>query len=276
MKKTLNVFLLSAFLLVAFSCKPKENMVYMENQTSNVDAEVKQAIFEGAHLQSGDLLDIKVTAFDDYAVRPFNLSTMNQAGATSNVQQNQTSQNVPDGYLVSNEGTIIFPVLGIIHVENLTMSQLRSNLEKKLLEYLSDPLVTIRQLNFNVTVLGAVKSPGRYTNPSDKLTIFQALGMAGDLTDGGERTKVKLLRNTDGVIQTHMLDLTNSNITSSPFYYIQQNDVLYVEPDINNQITAGVNPNRNLLFQIGGVALGVISPTKSHKALGISVLACLI
>ena len=259
MKKAKNSFLLLVIVFLVISCKPKENMVYMENQKSYSDAEVKQAVFEGTQLQTGDLLDIKVTAFDDYAVRPFNLYSMTQAGNTSGVQQNPTAQTAPEGYLVSNEGNIIFPVLGTIHVENLTMSQLRADLEKRLLEYLSDPLVTIRQLNFNVTVLGAVKSPGRYTNPSDKLTIFQALGMAGDLTDGGERTKVKLLRNTSGSIQTYMLDLTDTNITSSPFYYMQQNDVLYVEPDTNTQIAAGVNPNRNLWFQIGGAALGVIS-----------------
>ena len=259
MKKIKNIFLLTTIVLVAFSCKPKENMVYMENETSNIDQEVKQAVFQGTHLQSGDLLDIKVTAFDDNAVRPFNLSTMNQAGNSTEVLPTQTSQNLPQGYLVSNEGYIFFPVLGKIFVQNLTMAQLREDLETRLLEYLTDPMVSIRQLNFNITVLGEVQKPGQYTSPSDKVTIFQALGMAGDMTPGGERTKVKLLRHENGTDQTYVVNLTDKNITNSPYYYMQQNDVLYVEPDKNSQIAANSNPNRNLWFQIGGAALGVFS-----------------
>lgn len=258
MKKITSIFLLTTLILGAISCKPKENMVYMGKQTTELDQEVQQAVFQGTHLQSGDLLDIKVTAFDDNAVRPFNLHSMNQAGNTSDVQS-QNAQTTPQGYLVDNEGYIIFPVLGKILVQNMTMSQLRENLEIRLLEYLTDPLVSIRQLNFNITVLGEVKKPGQYTSPTDKVTIFQALGMAGDMTPGGERTRVKLLRNENGIDHTYVVNLTDNQITSSPYYYMQQNDVLYVEPDKNSQITANSNPNRNLWFQIGGAALGVLS-----------------
>ncbi|QBO59666.1 polysaccharide biosynthesis/export family protein [Chryseobacterium salivictor] len=259
MTKIKNIFLAATLIGMAFSCKPKENMVYMEKQTTELDQEVKQAVFEGSHLQAGDLLDIKVTAFDDNAVRPFNLHSMNQSGNMIETPSNQTPQNNPQGYLVSNDGFIIFPVLGKIQVQNRTMSQLRDDLEHRLLEYLTDPLVSIRQLNFNITILGEVNKPGQYTSPSDKVTVFQALGMAGDMTPGGERTKVKLLRHENGTDKTYMVDLTDKNITSSPYYYMQQNDVLYVEPDKNSQIAANANPNRNLWFQIGGAALGVIS-----------------
>lgn len=252
-------FLMTMLLLTALSCKPKENMVYMEKQTDSLNQEVKQAVFGGSHLQAGDLLDIKVTAFDDNAVRPFNLTTMTQAGNSTEYLPNQTNQAGPVGYLVSNEGYIVFPVLGKIFVQNKTMSQLREDLETRLLEYLTDPMVAIRQLNFNITVLGEVKKPGQYTSPTDKVTIFQALGMAGDMTPGGERTKVKLLRNENGIDHTYVVNLTDNQITSSPYYYMQQNDVLYVEPDKNSQIAANSNPNRNLWFQIGGAALGVLS-----------------
>ena len=245
--------------LLAISCKPKENMVYMENQNSNIDQEVKQAVFQGTHLQSGDLLDIKVTAFDDNAVRPFNLNTMTQAGNSTEFIPNQNVQTGPVGYLVSNEGYILFPVLGKIFVQNLTMSQLREDLETRLLEYLTDPLVSIRQLNFNITVLGEVKKPGQYTSASDKVTLLQALGMAGDMTDNGDRTKVKLVRHENGSDQTYVIDFTEKNITSSPYYYMQQNDVLYVEPDANKKIIANVNPNRTLVFSIIGSAIALLS-----------------
>ena len=252
-------FLMIMLLVTALSCKPKENMVYMENQTSNIDQEVKQAVFQGTHLQSGDLLDIKVAAFDDNAVRPFNLNTMTQAGNSTEFIPNQNVQTGPVGYLVSNEGYIVFPVLGKIFVQNLTMSQLREDLETRLLEYLTDPLVSIRQLNFNITVLGEVKKPGQYTSPSDKVTLLQALGMAGDMTDNGDRKKVKLVRHENGSDQTYVIDFTDKSITSSPYYYMQQNDVLYVEPDANKKIIANVNPNRTLVFSIIGSAIALLS-----------------
>ena len=235
-------------------------MVYMENDTSTMDQEVQQAVFEGTHLQAGDLLDIKVTAFDDNAVRPFNLHSMNQAGNTAEyLPPGQVNQTAPEGYLVSNEGYIVFPVLGKIKVEGMTMTQLRKDLESRLLEYLTDPLVSIRQLNFNITVLGEVKKPGQYTSPSDKVTLFQALGLAGDMTDNGDRTKVKLVRNENGSNQTYVINFTDQNITSSPYYYMQQNDVLYVEPDANKKIIANVNPNRTLVFSIIGSAIALLS-----------------
>ena len=252
-------FLIIMLLLTTLSCKPKENMVYMEKQTEALDQEVKQAVFQGTHLQSGDLLDIKVTAFDDNAVRPFNLNTMTQAGNSTEFIPNQSVQTGPVGYLVDNEGYIVFPVLGKIFVQSMTMSQLRENLETRLLEYLTDPLVSIRQLNFNITVLGEVKKPGQYTSPSDKVTILQALGMAGDMTDNGDRTKVKLVRHENGRDQTHVINFTDKNITSSPYYYMQQNDVLYVEPDANKKIIANVNPNRTLVFSIIGSAIALLS-----------------
>lgn len=232
-------------------------MVYMEN--SNSETEIKQAVFEGTHLQSGDLLDIKVSAFDDNAVRPFNLNTMSQAGNSTEFLPTQNTQNQQTGYLVSNDGYIVFPVLGKIYVQNMTMLQLREDLEKRLLEYLTDPLVTVRQLNFNITVLGEVKKPGQYTSASDKVTLLQALGMAGDMTDNGDRTRVKLVRHENGTDQTYVVNFTDKNITSSPYYYMQQNDVLYVEPDDNKKIIANVNPNRTLIFSIIGSAIALLS-----------------
>ena len=256
MMKNLIYYLI--LLLTMFSCKPKENMVYMEKEKAVAETEINQAVFYGTHIQSGDLLDIKVTAFDENAVRPFNLYSMNNSTSTGQVN-GQTAQLAPQGYLVDNEGFIYFPVLGKLYIKGMTLAQLRADLEKRLLAYLSDPLVSIKQLNFNITVLGEVKKPGQYTNPSDKITVLQALGLAGDMTDYGNRTNVKLIREIDGVSKTFTIDFTNKNITNSPYYYMQQNDVLYIEPDLIKKKTANIDPNRNLAFQIGGIALGVAS-----------------
>lgn len=256
MMKNLIYYLI--LLLTMFSCKPKENMVYMEKEKAVAETEINQAVFYGTHIQSGDLLDIKVTAFDENAVRPFNLYSMNNSTSTGQVN-GQTAQLAPQGYLVDNEGFIYFPVLGKLYIKGMTLAQLRADLEKRLLAYLTDPLVSIKQLNFNITVLGEVKNPGQYTNPSDKITVLQALGLAGDMTDYGNRTNVKLIREIDGVSKTYTIDFTNKNITNSPYYYMQQNDVLYIEPDLIKKKTANIDPNRNLAFQIGGIALGVAS-----------------
>ena len=256
MMKNLIYYLI--LLLTIFSCKPKENMVYMEKEKNIAESKINQAVFYGAHIQSGDVLDIKVTAFDENAVRPFNLYSMNNS--TSPGQMNgQTAQLAPQGYLVDNEGFIYFPVLGKLYIKGMTLAQLRADLEKRLFAYLTDPLVSIKQLNFNITVLGEVKNPGQYTNPSDKITVLQALGLAGDMTDYGNRTNVKLIREEEGISKTYVIDFTDKNITSSPYYYMQQNDVLYVEPDMIKKKSANIDPNRGLVFQIGGVALGVAS-----------------
>lgn len=256
MMKNLIYYLI--LLLTMFSCKPKENMVYMEKEKNIAESKINQAVFYGAHIQSGDVLDIKVTAFDENAVRPFNLYSMNNSTSTGQVN-GQTAQLAPQGYLVDNEGFIYFPVLGKLYIKGMTLAQLRADLEKRLLTYLAEPLVSIKQLNFNITVLGEVKKPGQYTNPSDKITVLQALGLAGDMTDYGNRTNVKLIREEEGISKTYVIDFTDKNITSSPYYYMQQNDVLYVEPDMIKKKSANIDPNRGLVFQIGGVALGVAS-----------------
>jgi len=257
MKKHLVYYLV--LLMAISSCKPKENMVYMEKEKAVAETEINQAVFYGTHIQSGDLLDIKVTAFDEHAIRPFNLYSMNNGTNPGDVNLGQMGQIAPQGYLVDNEGFIYFPVIGKLYIKGMTLAQLRADLEKRLLAYLSDPLVSIKQLNFNITVLGEVKNPGQFASPSEKITVLQALGLAGDMTDFGNRTNVKLIREIDGVSKTFTIDFTNKNITNSPYYYMQQNDVLYVEPDIIKKKTANIDPNRNLAFQIGGIALGVAS-----------------
>src|SRR5690606_12241889 len=226
-----------------------------EHQRQQYEQQVQQAVYQGSRLQEGDLLDIKVTAYDEYAVRPFNLHSMNKVGTSESGSTGATT--APQGYLVDQDGYIIFPVLGKLFVKGMTKEQLRADLEKRLLQYLTDPLVTIRQLNFNITVLGEVKAPGQHTSPTEKVTLFQAIGLAGDMTDFAERTKVTLIRNEDGVEQTHVLDFTDKNLVSSPYYYLKQNDVLYVQPDEIKKRSANVDPNRNLYFQLGGIAISV-------------------
>lgn len=223
---------------------------------SNMEEEVAKAKFQGLHIQEGDVLLILVSALDEAAVKPFNLNTANKVGSEGNSAMNQYVQ--PSEYLVNEEGYINFPVLGSVYTKGMTQIQLKQDLESRLKRYLTDPLVTITLKNFNVSILGEVKQPGQKESLSQKINVFQALGLAGDMTDFGDRTHVKLIRTTDeGSDEIVNLDLTRSDIVSSPYYYMKQNDILYVQPDHNKQIQANSNPNRALTFQIIGTLVTV-------------------
>lgn len=248
------IFILLIFILT-FSCKPKENMIYMSNH--NFEQEVNQARYTGLKIKQGDILEIVVSAFDDIAVKPFNLNTIT---TTSNLSEpNMGSSTTGSKYVVSTDGFITFPVLGKIYCQGMTKQQLKEDLEQRLKQYLIDPLVDIRLVNLNISVLGEVKIPGSKTPTTERINLFQALALAGDMTDYADRTKVKLLRYSeeskkDSVIQ---LDFSDASIVNSSYYYLQQNDILYVEPDKNKQIAANNNPNRTLTWQLIAVVVSV-------------------
>lgn len=248
------LLLFLSLILGLLSCKPKQNYVYMSN--ANPQQEIAEYKYIGNYIQPGDELLILVSALDDIAVAPFNLNTMSNGNS-----ENKVTQEIrPSEYVVNADGYINFPILGEIAAKGKTNQELRRVIETRLKEYLIDPLVSVTLKNFNISILGEVKDPGQKTSSTQKINLFQALALAGDMTEYGDRTKVKLIRSQEGAAdQVINLDLASSNITSSPYYYLQQNDILYVEPDTNKQLAANTNPNRNLWFQIGGAALGLIS-----------------
>lgn len=255
MKKLL--FFLLIMSLVT-SCKPKQNMIYMSN--NNFQQEVSQARYEGLRIQEGDMLEIIVTALDDLAVKPFNRTTMQKTGEEGNAGGNARLGD--NQYQVTSDGYIPFPVLGNVYCKGMTKQQLKTELDSRLKQYLTDPVVTVRHLNFNISILGDVGSPGQKTSSTERLNIFQALALAGDMRDSANRTNVKLIRYSEesGKDITYNLDLSEASIVNSPYYYLQQNDILYVEPDKNKQIAANTtNPNRGLFLQLMGVVLGLVT-----------------
>ncbi len=255
MKKLL--FFLLIISLVT-SCKPKQNMIYMSN--NNFQQEVSQARYEGLRIQEGDMLEIIVTALDDLAVKPFNRTTMQKTGEEGNAGGNARLGD--NQYQVTSDGYIPFPVLGNVYCKGMTKQQLKTELDSRLKQYLTDPVVTVRHLNFNISILGDVGNPGQKTSSTERLNIFQALALAGDMRDSANRTNVKLIRYSEesGKDITYNLDLSDASIVNSPYYYLQQNDILYVEPDKNKQIAANTtNPNRGLFLQLMGVVLGLVT-----------------
>lgn len=257
MKKYFSVFIIIT--LFAFqACKPKKNIVYMSN--NNFEQEVSKAQYAGLHIQEGDRLQILVSAFEEIAVRPFNQATMPATGSAASGGSGGGSSS-PTEYIVTTDGTIVFPVLGSIYCKGMTKQQLKQDLESRLKRYLTDPMVTVTLSNFNFSVLGEVGSPGQKTSPNERLNLFQAIALSGDIKYDGNKTSVKLIRYSEeeGKDKVVSLDLSEASIMNSPYYYLQQNDILYVEPDRNKQISVNHNSNVDNWIKYGGVGLGLIT-----------------
>jgi polysaccharide export outer membrane protein len=177
-----------------------------------------------------DLLTITVTAWDPAVVTPFNPPTY----AYSTIIEGETTVQAAQGlftYLVDKDGYIDYPVLGRVHVQGLTKHELAEKLRKDISKYIDDPLVKVSLVNFKVTVLGEVNRPGTISIRNDRVSILDVLGSVGDVTINANRTNLLIVRDNNGSIERTRVDLTDPAIFASPYYYLQQNDVVYVEPN---------------------------------------------
>lgn len=205
----------------------------------NYSAEISQARFQGNKLTVGDILDIKVTGYDEIAIKPFNLNTISQI---NNSGSGSTSSAGELFYTVDKDGEINFPTLGKIKVEGLTVNELKINLEEQLKKYLIEPIVVVKQNNLKITFLGEFNNRGSIGYTNEKLNILQAIALGGGNSDNADLKNIRLIRNVNGIDQTITLDVTDFNISNSPYYYIQNNDILYAIPSKNAQILANRNP----------------------------------
>ena len=184
-----------------------------------------------AKIMPKDLLTITVNTTDPEASAPFNLTvqTNNSTSSVHSITQQPSLQQ----YLVNNEGDIDFPVLGRIPVGGLTKNEAEDLIRDKLKPYLQEtPIVTIRMVNYKISVLGEVNKPGTFTVNNEKVNVLEALAMAGDMTIWGLRDNVKLVReNANGKREIILLNLNKADIIGSPYYYMQQNDIIYVSPN---------------------------------------------
>jgi polysaccharide export outer membrane protein len=222
MKKLFYLLLLP---LLLASCVTHEELLNFNQGEAFSTAPVDITNLPQLQIQPDDLLSIRVKALELSAVEPFNVDPpgMTNLNAGSGMRP-------LIGYLVTREGTIDFPMLGTIDVIGLTTDELRDTLKEKLVPFLNDPVVMVRFLNFRITVLGEVGNPNTFFVANERMTILDALGQAGDITPYGNRTNVLVIREQNGQRQTARLNLQDRNIFASPFFYLQQNDVVYVEP----------------------------------------------
>ncbi len=232
--------------MLFIACSTQKSMTYFQNVNED-SAEAINAQFQEAaepRIVKGDQLLITVSALDQEAAAPFNLPALAyMSGTSTSVSTTPTLQY----YIVDVEGNIIFPVLGTIHVEGMKKSEVIALLENKLSSLLKDPIVTVRFLNYAVTVMGEVNRPGRYGSSNERMTILDALGAAGDLTAYGLRENILVTRETNGQLSFARLNLNSDDIFTSPYYYLQQNDVIYVSP---NKVRAISSQNLSLYFSM--------------------------
>ncbi|MBK6996144.1 MAG: polysaccharide biosynthesis/export family protein [Lewinellaceae bacterium] len=215
--------LFAPFLLSLASCVQHKQLVNFSEGSAFPAGAQPISVVADVRIQPDDLLEIGVYAEDPVAVAPF---TLQGIGARTKEENNVTGNN----YLVDQAGDIEFPVLGKIHLSGLTVEQARDTFKQKLTRYISNPIVNVRWLNFKFTVLGEVSRPATYTLQERSVTVLEAVGLAGDLTNYGSRKTSSVIREQDGKREFGRVDLQDRNVFNSPYFYLKQNDVVYVEP----------------------------------------------
>lgn len=228
MTKLISITFLSFFLLQLSSCKTREKLVYFQS-TGNDTVTKGQSNFTPI-FKTDDFLSIVVTGEDPEAVLPFNMPV---AGAAPMVNSGYTMGNpAPSGYLIDANGNINLPFLGAVKIAGLNRIEATDLIQSKLVPYLKNPVVQIQILNYKVTVLGDVKTPGTFKIPNERITLLEAIGLAGDMRITGVRKNVLVIRDDNGQKTEYRVDLTSKDLFSSPVYYLAQNDVVYVEPNV--------------------------------------------
>lgn len=253
MKKS-SIFL-SLLVLLLSSCMSTKKVAYFQNRES-VDLALSKGLYD-AKIMPKDILQIQVFSMTPEAAIPFNLEK-NQTTSTASYQTNQSSVY---NYLVDNNGDIYFPVVGNVHLGGLSKNEAESLLKSKIAPYMSeteDFLVHVRMINYKYSVIGEVKNPGMFTTQNEKVNIIEAIAQAGDLTLYGERDKIFLIReNSDGQKEFHQLNINDANIISSPYYYLQQNDIIYVEPNKTMARSSYFSTSTGMWFSLTSAIMSV-------------------
>lgn len=224
--------------LLLNSCNNSKKITYFNN--------VKDTTFYSSTsetqspLETNDIISVAISSLNADASAPFNMQNNNVSRSTTVTG----SSNEPGGYLINSDGTIDLPILGTIKAAGYTKNQLKDNITNLILsrKLLIDPIVDIRYLNYEVTVLGEVAKPTVITVPNEKISLLKAIGLAGDLTIYGKRENVLLIREQNGNKITRHINLNSSDFFNSPYYYLEPNDVIYVEPNKQKAATANRNP----------------------------------
>lgn len=244
------LYIVTIIIMLFPSCVSKSKINYFQ-QYSELDTLAKKNInsIYIQTLKNDDFLAIEVTALDEESIKPFLL----KHEITSSQAPNYSSGiAATKGYLINSNGEIELPFIGKLKLSGLTRMEATELIQNKLSEYIQNPIITIRIQNFKVTVLGDVRNPGSFNIPNERITLPEILGIAGDLNITGIRKNVLVIRDINGIKTEYRIDLTSQNVFQSPAYYLQQNDVVYVEPNRAKR-------NSSLISSTAGVFISIAS-----------------
>lgn len=236
-----------------FSCASREKIAYYQN--------IEQVVNSGntktfdTKLQPDDLLMIVVMAENAEAAAPFNLPSIMMQSTT----EMETQQLRMNSYLIDANGFIQFPVVGAIQLGGLTRSEANAKLIVELKKFIKDPKINLRILNYKITVSGEVRQPGVQTIASERITLIEALTMSGDLTEYGRRDNIMVIREKDGKKEIGRIDITKADFINSPYYYLSQNDHVYVEPNKTKVNASSVGPNTGIIISAISLLLTVVA-----------------
>ncbi len=259
------IFLWMAGLLLIASCKIKEKASEL-NYMQNVEQIATQAALQNttSTIQKGDQLMILITAKDMAVVKPFNqnyssseISQSSSPGGNTPLE-GQISEKGPM-YIVDSQGQIDFPVLGVLDTNGKTLVALKDELRNKLSKYILNPSVNIKITNYKVTVLGEVARPGQYTVADGQTTLLGAIALAGDLTMYGKRDDILLVRNENGTITKHRIDLKDAQFFNSPYFQVKQGDVIYVGGNQTRDKTSRLDPNMPIYISVAGIVVTILA-----------------
>lgn len=236
MKSNTRIYLFFLLLvLIVTSCAPRKEIVYF--QTGDIDSLGQVNKNFTPVFKTDDLLSIKVLADDPELAAQFNLPD----GGLRGVNQGYLSGNaVVSGYLVDENGFINMPIIGQVNVLGITRVEAAAHIASLIEKYLKNPVVHIQIENFKVTILGDVGRPGTFRIPNERITLIEAIGLAGDLRITGMRNNILVIRDRNGVKSEYRVDLTAKDFLNSPVYYLEQNDVVYVEPNTTSRTQAAM------------------------------------
>lgn len=263
MKKVFYILSLLAIVSCGvFSETSKEDSLnYMQGIDSITIQASKSSIT--SEIQPGDQLMIVISAKDLDVVKPFNQNfysgqAIQEAISGGNLRQEPISNAGPT-YMVDSFGQIDFPILGSLTTTKKTVEEFKNMLKQKLTVYIKEPVVTVRNTNYKVTVLGEVNKPGQYIIMDGNATLLNVLGLAGDLTMYGKRNDVLVVRDFDGQRTKQRIDLNNADFLNSPYYQLKQGDVIYVSANSTKEKTSRLNPNTGLYISIASIAITIIA-----------------
>lgn len=227
--------------MLVSSCRTHKDVVYFQN-VKEVITEIPD-VYENPTIQSGDALMIIVSARSPELAEPFNLAT--------GMMARTADASSPFAYLVSSEGTIEMPMLGTIPVGGKTRQEVTEEVQNRVSTYLQDPVVNIRIINFRYTILGEVAAPGTRETANEKISILEAIAQTGDMTLFAIRDSVLIIRTENNIRTSAFVNFKDANLVNSPYYYLRQNDVIYVLPTKSRAMDFNIRPISAVLAVIG-------------------------